>query len=270
MAVTPEPIDEPYFQRQDASVVVGRALAAGPWSTDQLAGRAVVALVAWGAERDHGGTEWQPARLTVDMFRPAPMAPLTVTSTRIRDGSRVRACDVFIHHGDRLVCRGSAVFVRRGEDPPGTVWSPPGWEGPYPADLSDLLGDAGLGDLRLVTPFGAPAQGLAWIHETHDLVDGEPSTPFVRTAGVTDWVNPLSNSGDRGLAYINADLTLYLARLPRGEWVGLRTFVHAAAQGVAVGGAAVYDTEGMIGSVQVCAVADTRMQEQRRGTPPQD
>ena len=35
-----------------------------------------------------------------------------------------------------------------------------------------------------------------------------------------DFTNPLANSGDQGLEFVNADYTLYLHRLPVGEWIG--------------------------------------------------
>jgi Thioesterase-like superfamily len=259
---THEP-SEPYFERRDGAVV-GRIHASSVWSDQMVGGRPLAALVAWGAERDHGEEGWQPARLTVDMFRPAPMAPLTVTSRRVRDGSQVRACDVFVHHEEKLVSRGSALFLRQGPEPPGAVWAPPAWDAPGPHEVpaaEQRGGRVALGEVRYLSPIGAPTKRRAWLRETRDLVDDEESTAFVKLAGIADFTHPLSNVSDRGLGYINADLTLNLARLPNGDWIGLESVAHVAAQGVAVGGVALYDLRGPIGYVHVCAVADNRMQQ---------
>jgi len=256
---------EPYFERT-GDAVVGRAHASSPWSEHMVGGRALAALVAWGAERDHGEEGWQPARLTVDMFRPAPIAPLHVTSARVRDGSQVRACDVWVHHSDRLVSRGSVLFIRKGAEPPGTVWAPPGWTWAMPEDLPPpppLEARFSLGEVREVTPMGGPAKRLVWLREDRDLVDGETSTPFVRLAGMADYTHPLTNLSDVGLGYINADLTMYLSRLPEGDWVGLESIAHTSAEGVAVGGVAMNDTSGVIGYTYVCGVVDGRMQATR-------
>ena len=83
--------------------------------------------------------------------------------------------------------------------------------------------------------------------------------PFLRAALASDVTNLLANSGDRGLGYINADLTLYLARPPVGEWIGCEATDHADAEGVAFGSSSLYDRDGRIGHVALCAVADRRL-----------
>jgi acyl-CoA thioesterase len=263
---TGEPM-EPYFERKD-DAVVARLHASSVWSDQMVGGRPLAALVAWGAERDHGEEGWQPARLTIDMFRPAPIAPLVVTSERVRDGGQVRACDVFVHHEDRLVSRGSALFIRQGAEPPGSVWAPPAWDAPRPEDSPEEERAAdqrvALGEVRYLSPIGAPNTRRAWLRETRDLVDGETSTPFVKLAGIADFAHPLSNAADVGLGYINADVTLYIARLPESDWIGMESVAHVASEGVAIGGAALYDTAGPIGFAHVCAVVDARLQRQRR------
>src|SRR5205823_6396857 len=58
----------------------------GYWTPQSLHGRAVVGLMGWEFERLYGGPEWQPARLTVDMYRLANRAPVQVTTRVIRRG----------------------------------------------------------------------------------------------------------------------------------------------------------------------------------------
>jgi hypothetical protein len=258
---------EPYFERR-GDAVVGRPHASSPWSEAMVGGRALSGLVAWGAERDHGEDGWQPARFTVDMFRPAPIAPLVVTSRRLRDGAQVRACDVFVHHEEKLISRGTALFIRRGSEPPGRVWAPPGWDGPMPDALPEeprLDARFSLGEVRQVTPMDAPTKRLAWLREDRDLVDGINSSPFVRLAGMADYTHPFTNLSDVGLGYINADLTMYLSRMPRGEWVGFESIAHTSADGITVGGVAMHDREGAIGYTYVCGVVDGRMQSRSGG-----
>jgi hypothetical protein len=260
---------EPYFA-VDGDMVVARRHASSVWSEQMVGGRPLASLVAWGAERQHGGSGWQPTRLTVDMFRPAPMRPLRVTSLRVRDGSLVRACDVFVHDGETLVSRGSALFIRQGAEPEGMVWSPPGWPGPMPDEVpasAQAHDRVALGEIRYATAIGAPTKRLVWLREHRDLVDGEAATPFVNVAGMADFAHPLSNSGDSGLGYINTDVTLYLARMPEGDWVGLETIARVSAHGVAVGGVALHDTSGLIGYAQASAVADSRLRDRHSSKP---
>ena len=71
-------------------------------------GRVVVGLLAHVIEQRHGGDDFVPARLTVDMFRlPDVMTPVEVKTKLVRDGLRIRVieADFFsggVPHGARL------------------------------------------------------------------------------------------------------------------------------------------------------------------------
>jgi acyl-CoA thioesterase len=110
--------------------------------------------------------------------------------------------------------------------------------------------------------FGTVEQKRCWMRENRELIAGEPLTPFIRAAVACDFTNPFANSGDRGLEFVNADITLYLHRLPAGEWIGFEVNSHQSSEGVAVAECTLYDTEGAIGTSAVCGVG------QRRRTPP--
>ena len=61
------------------------------------------------------------------------------------------------------------------------------------------------------------------------------------------------------MAFINADLTLFLARPPSSDWVGLEVAGHIAADGLAIGSCTLYDFDGPIGWSSVSAVANEVM-----------
>ena len=64
----------------DGRRLVPTERARGPWSPDALHGGPVAALVARAAETVPGGEELQLVRITLELLRPVPMAPLAVTS----------------------------------------------------------------------------------------------------------------------------------------------------------------------------------------------
>jgi hypothetical protein len=223
-----------------------------------LHGRLLAALAARAGEAT--GHPFTPARITIDLFRAAPMEPVQVAARTVRDGGRVRVVQVVLSCGGRDVAHASVLLLRPGAEPAGRVWAPAPWSVPPPDQVGYLSagveGKAFL-DIRLITEGGLPtaSQKRLWIREVEALVEGEHASPFVRAVGAADLANPFGNFGDQGLSFINADLTVYLGRLPVGEWIGLEVATRTGSGGVAAVAANLYDTQGAIGHCSVASVA---------------
>lgn len=232
-----------------------------PWSTDMLHGRLLAGLAARAVEGEEHDPALRIARLTVDMFRSPPMSPFTVATAVARDGRRVRVVEMSISAGGVEVARASALMLRTGEHPNAMVWRAGDWDAlppesfPPPADWDAMSG----WDIRLMTPggFWTADRKRLWTRDTWELVAGEAPSPAVRAALAADLPNPLANSGAEGLQFINADLTLFLGRLPVSEWIGLEVTDHIGHDGIAIGSCTLYDTAGPIGSSTVCALTST-------------
>ena len=74
---------------RDGDRVLPSTLAASAWGPDVLHGGPVAVLVASAAEQALPDPALQPARLTVDLFRAVPRAPLTTHVELIRTGRRI-------------------------------------------------------------------------------------------------------------------------------------------------------------------------------------
>ncbi len=66
--------------------------------------------------------------------------------------------------------------------------------------------------------------------------------------------SPVANSGGDGLDFINADITLNLARLPTSDWLGFETIFHENADGVSAASCVIHDLDGAVGLSTVSAV----------------
>ncbi|WP_246216857.1 thioesterase family protein [Mycobacterium botniense] len=256
----------------DGDSYVPTRIAQGPWGAT-MAGHVIGGILGWAAERAAGDPELQPARLTVDLFRPTKLEPMRVTATIARDGRRIRVVDATLTQHGTDVARASAVFVRRGSQPDQHVWSMPVTMPPMPSER-DAAPDNSPFFLRAYG-WGSdtgPAHGVthrltpkyAWVRETKVLVDGEPLTPFTRAAMAGDVTNPLTHWGTKGLQFINVDYTLTLSRLPSGPDIGLAALTHYSHAGVAAGAAMLFDQHGPIGNGMATALADTRFRPPRR------
>jgi hypothetical protein len=103
-----------------------------------------------------------------------------------------------------------------------------------------------------------------------NVIAGQNNTPFVQAAMAVDAASIVTNLGTAGLGYINGDVTLALARLPRGEWMFMQADTHWFADGIAVGTATLLDHTGPFGSALVTALSNRSAQIDFSGTSGND
>src|SRR5688500_8007108 len=91
--------NEPFFVKQDQSYVPTRSCA-GPWDPNSLHGRVIVGLLGHVIEQRHGGPDYLPARLTVDMYKLPDLSPIEIVTRVVKDGYRIKVIDAeFISAG---------------------------------------------------------------------------------------------------------------------------------------------------------------------------
>ena len=255
--------NQSFYSRQ-GDVFSPNPVANGPWDPKSLHGRVIIGLLAFVIEERHGGADFVPARLTVDMFRlPDIFKPIEVKTNPIREGLRIRVIEADFLSGGVVMARASCQLLRRTENPQGGIWSPPDWDAPRPADIvaptDPRLGMHGKWTTRpIVGSMGTLGPRRLWMSEVRELVEGAPLTPFVRVALAADFASPFANAGDSGLGFINSDVTLYLHRLPETQWIGFEVTNHHATDGIAIGECWLYDEEGAIGTSTVAALAQRK------------
>lgn len=257
-----DPERDGYFER-DADRYLPTRHGAGPWAPGSISGRPVLGLCAHLFEQALPNEQWLPARLTVDLVRMAMMEPIEVSVQVRKSGRTALVLDIELMQSGRPVALARGLATLAEVTPQTHVWSSGSDIRPvpteflpehpdYPMAMSagrwiDGRGTYGKGPYQWLTPPEGP--GVAWAWERGNLLAGEPNTPYVRLGLVADVSNPLINVGAAGLAFINADVSLYLSRRPEGRFIGLQALDHQHAQGTSVGAAALFDEAGPIGSV---------------------
>ncbi|CAN5374112.1 thioesterase family protein [soil metagenome] len=258
-APIPEADREAFFTADGDSFVPG-PVAKGPWGPT-VGGHIVGGLLARTVESAVTDPDLQPGRLTVDLLRPILMEPVRVQTRIEREGRRITLVDAAILQHDRVVSRASGLFLRRGDDPDGQVWSPPMTMPPIPPmpavirpGLPMLLWSYGPNLDQPLPGVGAGeweqthAQKFAWVRDIRSLIEGETLTAFTRAAMAAEVTSSMTHWGTAGLRFINADYTMALSRLPVGEYIGLAANAQFASAGVATGTATLFDARGPIGT----------------------
>ena len=83
-----------YVYRVNGSIADTTSNAAGPWSPAMQHGGAPASLVAWAAERIPTREPMCVTRMTIDLLRPVPIAPLEIRSEVVREGRKIQLCAI--------------------------------------------------------------------------------------------------------------------------------------------------------------------------------
>jgi hypothetical protein len=250
-------------------------LARGPWSPEALHGGPVAALVARAVESVAPDAPMHVARLTVELLRPVPVAPLSVSATTTRPGRKVQVLDVRVATDETDVAWGRALRIRRrdpgpieeapaaDEPVPGQRGAPPRPEtAPRPAALAGgYRGFHNTGaELRFVVgSFDRRGPATVWVRLQVPVVPGEEPTPLQRVAAAADFGNGVSSILDfTRYAFVNPDLSVHLERPAIGEWVCLEASTRLGVPGVGLARCALWDTAGLIGHSLQSLVIEAR------------
>jgi len=235
------------------------AYSRGPWAPDSLHGGPVAALLAREAESAGGAeVDWQPARLSVELLRPVPLAPLAVGATVTRPGRKVQLVDAAVRSvGGDVLATARLLRIRRTPEPDGAPVTTAGQVPPRgPEGLpraTPRIGELAFHSHGVEHRFaagmiGVPGPATDWIRLRVPLVPGEDPSPLQRVAAAADFGNGISGVADFGeLLFINPDLTIHLHRLPAGEWVCLDAVTWMEDRGVALAESRLWDERGPLG-----------------------
>ena len=264
-------MSDAFFER-DGEKFIPTELTRGPWDPGAqhagppaaLLGRAIEGI---GAEDDEA--ESPPTRIgrvTYEILRSVPIAPLTVATGVLRPGRRVELVEARLIDADAEVMRATAWRLRpegvelpaglpRGEPPPGPET---GSEGDFFPTGQDVGYHTAMEYRFVAGAFLDPGPATVWMRMRHPLIAGEEPSALQRVLIAADSGNGVSATLDwRRFLFINVDLTVQLHRLPEGEWVCLDAITIPEPTGVGLADTALYDVRGPIGrATQTLLVAE--------------
>jgi hypothetical protein len=242
--------------RVEGNLACSSALAGGPWDPKLQHGAAPAALVAWAVERVPAPVPMRVVRLTLDLMRPVPVAPLVIETEVLREGRKIQLVAVRLLAEGKEVVRASALRVRRCDQPLPAIAGTPPADLPGPdAGCSPDVGGIGhtpfLSGIAMRTVRGSPREpgpAAVWYRAGRSVVAGAAISPLMRAAITADFCNGTSSVLDfNEWTFINGDLTLSLAREPVGEWILLDAETWAGPDSIGLASARLADCEGYFG-----------------------
>lgn len=252
--------------RLDGSRVWTSPQAGGPWDPRAQHGSPPAALVAWIAASLPSPVPMRVARLTIDLMRPVPVAPLTFESEIVKEGRKIQLCAVRLFADGVEVVRASVLKIRTIENDIPTAAATPPLDVPGPDqcrdDMMDPARNVFLGTMSMRPAFGRfIEQGRAaiWFRANVPLIEGEPLSPLLRAVIASDFCNGTSPSLDFSKwTFINADLTINLARYPDGDWILVNAESYSGPDGAGLSIARLADAQGYFGRVIQSLVVEPR------------
>lgn len=239
--------------------------AAGPWDPRMQHGGAPSSLIVWAAERIPTPEPMHVARLTVDLMRPVPVAPLALETEVVREGRKIQLCAVRLLAEGVEVVRATVLKVRTqtvvlpGDVIPEMPIDVPGQEAgrEEPQGLNNFL--AGVTLRAVKGGFLKPGPSAIWFRPNRPIVEGAPISQAMKAALAADCSNGVSSVLDfHRWSFINADLTVTFARQPVGDWILLNSEMTLGADGAGIAVSRLGDAQGYFGRAIQCLVIEPR------------
>ena len=206
-------------------------------------------------------------RWEVRLLHPVPMRPLRVTTEVLREGRRVQLVVAALRGDGGQVCRavGLRIRVRDDLDLPagdGTMPPPPGLEQARSTEFisrSHSFIETGV-EMRFLHGSMRPTGPAAvWARLLCAVVEGEEPSSLTRVAAVADVGNGISALLPwESWLFINAELTVYVHRPPRGEWICIDARTELSPAGMGVAHSVLSDDQGSIGHALQALLVDRR------------
>lgn len=246
------------FYERDGDLFRATELTRGPWDPGAQHAGPPAALLGYALEGLPDAEEFQIGRVTFEILRSVPIAPVRVQARVVRPGRRVQMLEAELSDAEgEVLMRARAWRIRTAEvelpseaiaagDPP----PPP--EQASPANFFPTGQEHGYHsamEVRFVSgEFLEPGPAVVWLRMRQPLVAGEESTPLQRTLVVADVGNGVSAALDfRRFLFINVDLTVQLERMPAGEWICVDAVTLPQRNGVGTAESVLFDRQGRIG-----------------------
>jgi Acyl-CoA thioesterase N-terminal domain/Acyl-CoA thioesterase C-terminal domain len=254
-------VSEAIYLSEGPSRFLPTELARGPWDPDAQHGGAPAALIARAVEQTESAVPMNVVRLTYEFLRPVPLTPLDLSTRVLRPGRRVQLIEATLRAGEQEVVRATALRIRSDAVPaPAADGVSPPHGGPATSEPihmpafergPTMFARDGMEVRFAKGAFADVGPAFAWFRLRAPLVAGEVPSPLQRLAAAGDFGNGIATAVSWAThVFINPDLTLYVERLPEGEWVGLDAITRVGDAGIGVSDSALYDERGRVGRAQ--------------------
>jgi hypothetical protein len=222
--------------------------------------------VVWAAETLPTPVPMRIARVTIDLTRPVPVAPLSIETGILREGRKIQLSAVRLLADGVVVVAATVLRIKTQ-----TLALPPEIAGqrlelPGPdQSIVEPANFAGSPFTRCISMraargrFGMAGPAAIWFRVDQPLVAGSAVSQAMRAVVAADFSNGTSPALDfREWTFINADLTVSFSRQPVGEWILLDGESWIGPDGAGLAMSRLGDADGYFGRAVQSLVIEKR------------
>jgi hypothetical protein len=256
------------FYEPDGDVYVATELTRGPWDPGAQHAGPPSALLAREIELMPDSERFQVGRITFEILRPIPIAPVRIETRVLRPGRRVQLVEAELSVAGEVLMRASAwrIEIATVEMPAGAVaplQPPPPPEQGSEAEFFPTQQEHGYHsamEVRFVEGgFMKLGPATVWLRMRQPLLAGEEPSPLQRVLVAADVGNGVSATLDyRRFVFVNVELTVHLERMPAGEWICVDAVMLPRETGIGIAESVLSDRDGRIGRAAQALVVSAR------------
>jgi hypothetical protein len=205
-------------------------------------------------------------RVTIDLLRPVPVAPLTFETEVLREGRKIQLVGVRLMANGTVVVRATVLKIRAEAqalpseiaDPPVTV-PPPDQGGLLEPRYASSPFVTGMTIRAVRGGFLSLGPGAIWYRANRPIVEGAGLSQVMRAVIAADFSNgssPVLSFDD--WTFLNADLTVSLSRPPVGDWILLDGESWIGPDGAGLAASKLADIDGYFGRAVQSLVIEKR------------
>jgi hypothetical protein len=247
-------MNDAFFEPLDDNVFRPTKWTRGPWGPTSQHGGPPAALLGRAIENVNDRSDLSVARIVFDILRPVPIEPLRVQVEVVRPGRSVELVEASLSANGTEVMRASAWRIHAEErdlEPTAPEPPPAGPEGGVPLAPFETGYEGYLQAMEWKFVGGAfleSGAATAWMRMRIPLIPGEEPSPLARVLTAVDSASGISSAVDFGTwLFVNPDLSVYLSRLPEGEWICLDAVTTIEKRGIGLATSSISDRGGRIG-----------------------
>lgn len=250
------PMADAYFTTTDGVWFQPTAFTRGPWDPDACHAGPPTALMVRAIERL--GVAQRLVRITVELYRPIPMAGFRVQASIRKPGGSVTLTQAELLDDRVIYARTYGLHLRSADHGPFPTADLPRPDftravpGPFPIkETTHGLPAFNTSVECRYDPDGSPGGGgptTVWVRTIVPILADEEPSGFQRICPLADSGNGISfNAPLNRFHFINPDLSVFLHREPKGEWFCSRSVSHWQPDSIGVADAELFDLEGPVG-----------------------